>query len=621
MSLLLNAKQIQHASINIYEQFFNLSPDLLCITNNKYFIEAVNPKFVTLLGYEKKELEYKNIIELIHSNDKKYTTKKLKQLSKSNSYISFDNRCKHKEGHTIFLSWSATLDTKTQKINIVIKEKTEDTEKVTFKQIQNALELETIYAETNNKGIITKVNKKFCDISGYTEEELLGSTHKLVNSGYHTPTFFSNIWKKISSKKIWSGVIHNKNKNGNDYFVQSILIPISNNNHEIIRYVAIRQDITDKIKSQKNQLQTLNILNETSSVAKVGGWEMDTSTGALSWTDETFRILEVKKVDGLTPNLPEGIDLFIEQDKPIIEQAVERAAKFGTPYSLELRAKTATGKTKWVYTNGKANYENGRIKTISGTIQDINERKLTEIKLNKEKQKSIANAKFAALGELSASIAHEINNPLGIISGYAELLKSTKGNIASQALSEKLSIIIKSCERISHIVKSLKKFSRTDNNKKHTVHSLDKLINETITLSKPKLTQKNIELTYTPIINNEIICNEIEIEQVILNLINNSVDAISLLKEKWINITLINIQEYIRITITDSGEGIPLDKHKRIFEPFYTTKEINKGTGLGLSIIKNILDNHNAKIYIDRTNMNTCFIIDFPKINNEIRIK
>jgi len=603
-----------NAQNNIYEKLFNLSLDLLCVADATGYFQIVSPSFSQTLGYNDEELLSTPIIKFIHPNDVDKTVQAFATLNLGTNSLSFESRYRHKNNDYLTFSWHGHIEGDSGLIYLIAHDITQQV-KTRSKQryLQSALEQETIYAETDISGIITKVNDKFCAISGYSSAELIGNTHKLVNSGYHSSAFFSELWQKISSGKIWSGAIKNRKKNGSYYFVQSILIPVFDNN-KISSYVAIRQDITDKVNSEHDRLKALEILSDTSSAAKVGGWELDVDTGVQSWTDETFRILEVEQVDGLTPSLSAWLRLFIDKDIPIIESAVNRAIAFGEPYGLELQASTQKGNIKWIYTNGKANYIDGKIATISGTIQDIHARKITEIKYNKEKQKSVVNAKFAALGELSASIAHEINNPLGVISGYAELLQLTSTTASAEDISKKSDIILKSCDRISHIVKSLKKFSRSEEGQ-YTECLLQDLINEAIVLTKPKLKLRMIKLQCNLIENSLILCNEIEIEQVIVNLINNAIDAISSLSDKWVDISVTETPSHYNISVTDAGLGIPLDIQHVIFEPFFTTKKGSEGTGLGLSIVKGILDSHGAVISIDNNSLNTRFTINFPKAN------
>ncbi|MGB1198855.1 MAG: PAS domain S-box protein [Thalassotalea sp.] len=605
-------------SPSIFEQFFSLSTEMLCVLNSKNQFEVTNLSFNQMLGHKEATLEGISFLDFLHPEDEKNTLEKFEPLRINEKPITFESRLRHQSGRYLTLSWKGSIDLKTGYIFLVARDITEQAQiKTKLQHLQNALEQETIYAETDVRGVITKVNNKFCEISGYSEKELIGKTHKLINSGYHPPSFFKDIWTEISSGRIWSGAIKNKKKNGGFYYVQSILLPIFDQNNKISNYIAIRQDITDKVNSEYERLKALDILSETSSVANVGGWEMDAATGTLRWTDETFRILDVEKVNGLTPMLPEGISFFIEKDRPIIEKAVEQARVHGVPYGLELQAQTPEGNVKWVYTTGKANYQDGKIETISGIIQDIHQRKLAEIKYNKEKQKSVINSKFAALGELSANIAHEINNPLGVISGYAELIQLTHSTIIPEDLMAKSALILKSCDRIAHIVKSLKKFSRSDEESLYVACSLKNLINEAITLTRPKLKSQMIVLRSNAIVEGDIMCNEIEIEQVLVNLINNAIDAIANLTDKWIEITVTEQKKSFRLSVTDSGTGIAVDCQSSIFEPFVTSKAASEGTGLGLSIVKGILDNHNAIIAVDNDNNNTSFVIDFPKIVKE----
>ncbi len=169
--------------------------------------------------------------------------------------------------------------------------------------------------------------------------------------------------------------------------------------------VAWHEDITDRKRLEDEHIKTLKILNETGSIAKVGGWELNIATSQLTWTDETFRILEVEKQLDQTPVLPDGLSLFTSESRPIIEKAVQRAIEYGEPYSLELEALTAKGNVVWVYTNGKANYKDGEIVSLSGTIQDINTQKRAEI--NYEIQRKKTESRLAL---------HIQNTPLGCVS-------------------------------------------------------------------------------------------------------------------------------------------------------------------------------------------------------------
>ena len=245
-------------------------------------------------------------------------------------------------------------------------------------------------------------------------------------------------------------------------------------------------------------------------------------------------------------------------------------------------------------------------------LYDISERKFQEKALKEKEQKLIQASKMASLGEVAAGVAHEINNPLTIIMSAANLLKKNREN--PENFNSKVESILKASARISKIVLGLKKFSRSSVRVNHKAFSLNSIIKESIFLTSEKS-----KVQFTPVIfecafDVQINCNESEIEQVLINLINNAMDAVFELDEKWIKIEITQDAQSVFLRVTDSGSGIPADIQEKLYNPFFSTKPVGEGTGLGLSITKGILDEHHSKIRIVPNSPNTCFEIRFPKI-------
>jgi PAS domain S-box-containing protein len=333
-----------------------------------------------------------------------------------------------------------------------------------------------IIAVTEVSGKIIFVNQKFCEASGFAENELIGSTHRIFKSGLNSADFYSELWSKILTGKIWSGEVCNRKKDGTLFWVNNTIV---------------------SIYSKRGERQFLSI------------------------------------------------------------------------------------------------------------AFDISDRKRAEEKL-------VHSAKMATLGELSAGLAHEINNPLTIISGAIRLVPRFLNN--PEKLAAKIELINKSCERIAKIILGLKKFSRADEKLtlKHCL--LSNIVNEVMNLTESKSTLYNVRVTCDIKSSFLINCDEVRIEQVLVNLVNNAIDAIKELPEKWVKVSVFEEGSAIVVQVMDSGPGIPKIIADRIFEPFYTTKKVGEGTGLGLSLSKGILDEHNATICILQGLAHTCFEIRFPKV-------
>jgi len=123
-------------------------------------------------------------------------------------------------------------------------------------EYKKAIDYSTIVSKANLKGIITYVNDKFCEISGYTQEELIGKPHNIIRSPNMPKETFANLWATIQSKQYWEGIVENRAKNGSSYFVKASVTPILDEKNEIVEYISIREDITELKTLQLDELNS-----------------------------------------------------------------------------------------------------------------------------------------------------------------------------------------------------------------------------------------------------------------------------------------------------------------------------------------------------------------------------
>lgn len=234
--------------------------------------------------------------------------------------------------------------------------------------------------------------------------------------------------------------------------------------------------------------------------------------------------------------------------------------------------------------------------------------------INTIQAKAVQSSKLAVLGELAAGVAHEINNPLMILTSVAFVVQKSIEQNKYDLLPEKLEKIQKTIMRISRIVNGLRTYARDGENDPMMPVNIEDVILESLELCVETIRYQDIDISFEnkttdPAIVN---CRDTQISQVILNLISNAKDAVLPLKEKWIKVILSQQGSHAILQVIDSGQGISLDIRDQIFRPFFTTKDVGNGTGLGLSISAEIMNVHCGRLFVDTNNPNTCFTIEMP---------
>jgi C4-dicarboxylate-specific signal transduction histidine kinase len=238
-----------------------------------------------------------------------------------------------------------------------------------------------------------------------------------------------------------------------------------------------------------------------------------------------------------------------------------------------------------------------------------------------EQQKVLAHsAKMSALGEMAGGIAHEINSPLGIITVHANQLErfSARGALTPEMIKAEAQLIAATAKRIGEIIKGLRAFAREGEKDPFVLTPAATIINDALVLCQNRFISHGIELRITPPAPGiELECRPVQIGQVLLNLLSNSFDAVVGRPEKWVALETTESAGQVHFTVTDSGAGVPEEIAAKLFQPFFTTKELGKGTGLGLSISKGIADAHQGTLTLDPRSSRTRFVLCLPQAHHE----
>lgn len=250
-------------------------------------------------------------------------------------------------------------------------------------------------------------------------------------------------------------------------------------------------------------------------------------------------------------------------------------------------------------------------------IQDYTERSRQE-KLIQQQEMSVAqSSKMAAIGEIAAGIAHEINNPLAIISASFSIISNTlkKDQYHSDLVDDIMKDVRVTIERMSKIITSMRTLTRN-----HGSHldiqrvNIEELISDVLSLCRSKLAYSSIQIEYDYDKDQTLLCDKVQLSQVLINLINNSIDALEDYQAAppFIRISHSKSEHWDTIVVEDNGPGIPEHQKDKIFNAFFTTKKVGKGTGLGLSISRRIMESQGGQIEFDTKAPHARFILNLP---------
>lgn len=343
------------------------------------------------------------------------------------------------------------------------------------------------------------------------------------------------------------------------------------------------KDITSENQAQERSRFAL-------SCSQTGFWDWNIKENNLFWDEKMLELYEIEEYKS-TDLYRLWVNSIVDEDKEATAQALQSALDNKAEYNLYFRIKSSAGKIKTIHGTGKViSDKNGNPARMLGANIDVTSIIEKDELLIEQRRIADLSTRLAQLGELSAELGHEINNPLTVCMSSLTLLKL---NLKETELNDKtlrnIELLGTGLNRISSLVNNMRNYLHSAGNENSKLIDINDAIKENFELIE-SLTSKSkatIELELSPSINYE--CNSTQMSQVLINLMTNAIFAVKETSEKTVRITTYGEDGDIFIRIDDSGTGISPENREQIFEKFFTTKSHNQGTGIGLSLSNEII--------------------------------
>lgn len=348
--------------------------------------------------------------------------------------------------------------------------------------------------------------------------------------------------------------------------------------------------------------------DRASALARIGVWECDLATEALTWTDGVYDLFELPRGSPITR--PQVLALYDEESRREMERLRAQAIAEGGSFALDIHIRTAKGNARWLRLTADVEREQGRPVRIFGTKQDITAEKLAQAKVRALQAELIQLSRKSAMGTMAAMLAHELNQPLAAIGNFAAgTRRALQGETPSRDfLDGGLDAIEKSAERAGNIIRSLKEISSGNAAKRQRLDPKP-LIAEAAGLAM--LGVDGVVLNLDLADGLLVAVDPIQLQQVVINLVRNAADALAAAPLREVRLAARAAGDAVELEVEDNGPGIPPAMMDTLFEAFASSKP--DGMGVGLSISRTIVEAHGGTLSAaNRPEGGACFRVSLP---------
>ncbi len=502
----------------------------------------------------------------------------------------------------------ASLESLSQLMDTLVRER--ESSRIRLHQAHSSLEQQkfaldqhAIVSVTDVEGFIIEANDRFCEISGYSREELVGRNHRVVKSGIHPPAFYQEMWDTIVHGRVWQGEVCNRSKDGRLYWVSATVVPFFDDLGVPCQYIAIRTDITAGKLAEARLDEQLHFSRQVLDTLPVPLYFKDTQ-GRYQGFNKAFA-----DFFGIEPNLWIGRHVRDLLPPQLAEQHVARDEEVfarGGRQSYEIELITPAGaRYDTLYNKAALTRPDGSVRGLVGTIMDISERKRWEAEILRAKE-AAENANRAK-SDFLANMSHEIRTPMNGVIGMTELALDTE---LTEEQRDYLEAVQMSANALLSIIDDILDFSKIEAGRldvEQIPFDLEKVCADALRTVAVRADQKGLELLARrgPGVPRRLLGDPGRLRQILLNLLGN---AIKFTERGEIEVAVELAEpgaagQVLHFCVSDTGIGIAPEKQEHIFEAFAqedssTTRRFG-GTGLGLTICSRLCELMGGRIWVD----------------------
>jgi PAS domain S-box-containing protein len=588
--------------------FFVTCPDLLCVASPDGLFQRVNPAWTRLLGYSQEELVSRPFLDLVHPDDRQKTMEEMTRSFSQPGTENFRNRYIKKDGSVAWLSWSASPSALTGLTYAVARDVTQ------HRQMETALkESEKRHrriVETANEGImaldashrITFINKILADKLGRPREELLGRAME----EFVFPEDLADHRARMAQRRLGQSERYERRfrgQDGGEVFTLASCTSIMDQDGRFTGSFGMFTDITERKMAEEALRLSEEKFRVAFQVCPLAMCITRLADGEVLLTNDAHA-----KTFGYPPAEIQGRtteELAVWVDPEDRSRLAQELARHGICRDFVTTLRDHKGQVLTVSINSSAMEYAGGICVLSvlqdltQTIQAEGERKQLEAHLRHAQ-------KMQAVGTLAGGIAHEFNNLLAIVMGYADLARDLGRQ--KQDNTGEIDQVIEAAERAGALVRQMLTFSRKAGTDKKPLSPNNSVVHAAKMLERTLPRSIEIETRLAPELP-LVEGDSSQLEQILVNLATNARDAMPEGGKLTIGTELVSLPEmvcdvcgdrfagdHVLLSVTDTGHGMDQHTMDQMYEPFFSTKDVGKGTGLGLSVVLGLVHEHGGHI-------------------------